>query len=125
MAISNQKITEELHSGPFIFVPYASGFRLDDVVPGTFLSPEEVCWHDSTGSLHLMEEIHSQCSSTGVSYHPLNKTLSNIYPGLHHFFINNCGVQETPLLRSYLKILLQLSAVALPSQAANAVSDQI
>ena len=125
MATSKQKIREELHSGPFIFVPYASGSSLDDVVAGIFLSPEEVCWHDSTGSLDQMKEIHPQCSLTDVAHHPLSKMLSNIYPGLRDFFIDGCEVREAPPLHSYLQILLQLSTVALPSQAANVVSNQI
>jgi hypothetical protein len=125
MATSKQKITEELHSGPFIFVPYASGAMLDDTVPGIFLSPEEVCWHDSTGSLDQVKEFLPQCSLTEVTHHPLSKMLSNMYPGLRDFFIDGCKVHETPPLQSYLQILLQLSTVALPSQAANAVSNQI
>jgi len=125
VATSKQKITEELHSGPFIFVPYASGSTFDDVVPGIFLSPEDVCWHDSTGSLDQMKEFHPQCSLTEVTHHLLSKMLSNIYPGLRDFFIDGCKVHETPPLQSYLQILLQLSTVALPSQAANTVSNQI
>lgn len=125
MASSKQRIVEEFHSGPSIFVPYASSSRHEDVVSGTFLSPEEVYWHDSTSFVDQIKQIHPQCSSTGVIHGPLNKTLCNFYPGLHDFFVDGCGVPETPPLRSYLQILLHLSKVTLPSQAANAVSNQI
>ncbi|XP_050285644.1 protein NO VEIN-like isoform X2 [Quercus robur] len=121
MATSRHKITEALHSGSCIFVPYASGSSHEDVVPGTFLSPEEICWHDPTGCLDQIKEMNPQCSLTEVIHCPLNKTLSNIYPGLRDFFVYSCRVHETPPLRSYLRILLQLSTVALPSQTANAV----
>ncbi|XP_065628200.1 protein NO VEIN-like [Quercus suber] len=121
MATSTHKITEALHSGSCIFVPYASGSRHEDVVPGMFLSPEEICWHDPTGCLDQIKEMNPQCSLTEVIHCPLNKTLSNIYPGLRDFFVYSCRVHETPPLRSYLRILLQLSTVALPSQTANAV----
>ncbi|KAG6731183.1 hypothetical protein I3842_01G116900 [Carya illinoinensis] len=120
MATSKQKIKEELHSGPFIFVPYTSGSSLEEMLPGIFLSPEEVCWHDSTGSLDQMKEI-PHCSLTEVTHHPLNKTLSSTYPGLRDFFIDGCGVHETPPLCSYIQILMHLSAISLPSLSANAV----
>ncbi|KAK7851228.1 hypothetical protein CFP56_042716, partial [Quercus suber] len=120
MATSRHKITEELHSGSCVFVPYASGSSREDVVPGMFLSPEEICWHDPTGCLDQIKEINPQSSLTEVTHCPLKMTLSNIYPGLPYFFIDGCGVYETPPLRSYLQILLQLSTVTLPSQAANA-----
>ncbi|BFG15404.1 hypothetical protein CerSpe_016780 [Prunus speciosa] len=121
LAASKEKIAEAFHSGPSIFVPHASSFRHEDVVSGTLLSPEEVYWHDSTSFVDQIREIHRQCSSTGVTHGPLNKTLCNFYPGLHDFFVDGCGVHETPPLRSYLQILLHLSNIALPSQAANAV----
>ncbi|KAJ0093254.1 hypothetical protein Patl1_26032 [Pistacia atlantica] len=121
MTASKRKITEELHSEPFIFVPYTSGEGYEDVVPGVFLSSEQVYWHDSTGTADLMKKMHPQCSSIGVSMQQMTKMLSDVYPGLHEFFVNRCGVHETPSFRSYLEILLQLSTVALPSQAANVV----
>ncbi|KAM1049770.1 hypothetical protein ACFX11_031840 [Malus domestica] len=121
MAASTEKIAEVFHSGPSIFIPYASSFRHEDVVSGTLLSPAEVYWHDSTSFVDQIREIHRQCSSAGVAHGPLIKTLCNFYPGLHDFFVNVCGVHETPPLRSYIQILLHLSNVALPSQAASAV----
>ncbi|KAJ1407274.1 hypothetical protein SESBI_24376 [Sesbania bispinosa] len=65
-----------------------------------------------------MEEFHPQCSS---SHSPINKSLCNIYPGLHGFFVDECGVQETPPLHRYIQILVQLSTVTLPSQAADKI----
>ncbi|CBI17221.3 unnamed protein product, partial [Vitis vinifera] len=118
---SSQKIAKEFLSGPFIFVPCASGSRHEDVVSGMLLSVEDVYWHDSTGSVDRMKEILPQCDSVGVVDHPLSKMLCNVYPGHHDFFVNGCGVHESPSLHSYIEILVQLSAVALPSQAANAV----
>lgn len=125
MASSKLRIVEEFHSKPSIFVPYASSSRHEDVVSGIFLSPQEVYWHDSTSLVDQIKHIHPQCSSTGVTHGPLIKTLCNFYPGLHDFFVDGCGVPETPPVRSYLQILLHLSKVALPSQAANAVSNHI
>ncbi|KAL4331696.1 hypothetical protein HN51_038485 [Arachis hypogaea] len=116
MAASKQKTMENLMSGPFIFVPYSSVSSDDDVVCGTFLYPNEVYWHDSTGSVQEMKEFHPQCSS---SLSPINKSLCTIYPGLRGFFVEECGVQESPPLRSYIQILLQLSTATLPSQAAD------
>ncbi|CAL2227485.1 unnamed protein product [Prunus armeniaca] len=121
MAPSNQRITDEFHPGPFIFVPYEASFSHEDVVSGIFLSPEEVYWDDSTSFVNHIKGIRPQYSSTGINHIPLNKMLSNFYPGLHDFFVGGCGVHEIPALRSYLRILLDLSNIALPSQAANAV----
>lgn len=119
MATSKQKTMEDLMSGPFIFIPYSSAYNHDDDVCGTFVYPNEVYWHDSTGSVQKMEEFHPQCNS---SHSPINKSLCNIYPGLRGFFVDECGVREAPPLHSYIEILLQLSTVTLPSQAADKVS---
>ncbi|XP_057958300.1 protein NO VEIN isoform X2 [Malania oleifera] len=120
MTSSRQKIMREFCSGPFIFVPYTSGSQHEDVVSGMFLPPEEVYWYDLTGSKDQLE-VNLQHRFIGAANSPLNKTLCNVYPGLHDFFVNECGVQEIPSFRSYLQFLLQLSSIALPSQAANAV----
>ncbi|KAE8650296.1 protein NO VEIN [Cucumis sativus] len=117
MASSKQKILEELHSGPFIFVPIVPNSRHEDVVSGIFLSPKEVYWHDPIVSIDEIKDMHLQCSLTKMVDSPIIKTLCNIYPGLKKFFISECGVHEYPPLRSYLQFLKQLSAVALPSQA--------
>ncbi|KAL2469415.1 Histidine kinase [Abeliophyllum distichum] len=119
MATSKQKIMEELHSGLFIFVPCASGYSREDAIPGAFLSPQEVYWYDSTGSMDQLKLIdHDSVSDIASS---LRKMLCNFYPNLHDFFVNECGVDENPPLRSYLQILLQLSTIALPNQAAKTV----
>ncbi|TYH83645.1 hypothetical protein ES332_D02G145400v1 [Gossypium tomentosum] len=116
---SRKEIAEEFHAASSIFVPYKLASRPDDVVSGLFLSSKEVYWHDSTGA---MDETynHSQ-SGSSENQCPLNRTLSNIYPGLRDFFVNECKVPEKPSFCNYLDILLQLSAVTLPSQAAHAV----
>ncbi|KAK9266385.1 hypothetical protein L1049_027287 [Liquidambar formosana] len=121
MATSRQKIVEEFHSGPFIFVPCASVSKHEDLVPGILLSADEVYWNDSTGCMDQMKVINPQCDAIGGIYGPLSKTLCSVYPGLRDFFVNGCGVHEIPPFRSYLHILLQFSTVALPCQAANAV----
>ncbi|RDX88172.1 hypothetical protein CR513_30268, partial [Mucuna pruriens] len=122
MGSSKEKTMEDLMSGPFIFVPCSSVYDHDDAVCGTFLYPNEVYWHDSTGSVQQMKEYHSQYSS---SYSPINKSLCNIYPSLRGFFVDECRVQEAPPLCSYIQILLQLSTVTLPSQAADKVSSEL
>ncbi|KAJ9182462.1 hypothetical protein P3X46_006457 [Hevea brasiliensis] len=121
MAASKKKVLEALLSVSFIFVPYESGSRHEDLVSGVFLSSEEVYWHDPTGSINNMKEVHPQCGLTGVPQRPLSKTLCNVYSGLHDFFVKECGVHEIPSCRSYFDILRQLSTVALPSQAASTV----
>ncbi|CAK7328430.1 unnamed protein product [Dovyalis caffra] len=118
---SRNKVSEAFRSGPFIFVPCKSGSRHEDLVPGVFLSAEDVYWHDPTGSMDRMKEIHPQGGSTSVTQCPLSKTLCNVYPGLRDFFVNECGVSEIPTYLSYLDILLQLSIAVLPSQAASTV----
>lgn len=119
MSTSKQKIVEELHSGPFIFVPCASDSSREDAIPGAFLSPQEVYWYDSTGSMDQME-LNDQDRVSDIAS-SLRKMLRNFYPNLHDFFVNECGVDEIPPFLSYLEILLQLSTIALPHQAAKTV----
>ncbi|CAJ1939132.1 unnamed protein product [Sphenostylis stenocarpa] len=118
MASSKKKTMEDLMSGPFIFIPYSSVYDHNDAVCGTFVYPNEVYWHDSTGSVQQMKEFHPQSNS---SYSPINKSLCNIYPSLRGFFVDECQVQEAPPLCSYIQILLQLSTITLPSQAADKI----
>ncbi|XP_022722630.1 uncharacterized protein LOC111279838 isoform X2 [Durio zibethinus] len=117
---SSQKISVEFHSASSIFVPYKLASKPDDLVSGIFLSSKEVNWHDSTGTMDQMYN-HSQSGVFVENQRPLKRTLSNVYPGLHDFFVNECQVPEKPSFCGYLDILLQLSALTLPSQAANAV----
>ncbi|XP_052207754.1 protein NO VEIN isoform X2 [Diospyros lotus] len=100
--------------------PYMASFSDEDIVPGGFFHPSEVYWHDVTGSVKKIKEIHSHCHSN-VTDHPVCKTLCNIYPSLHVFFVGECGVSEMPNFHGYLQILQHLATVALPSQAANTV----
>ena len=122
MASSKKKTMDDLMSGPFIFIPYSSVHDYNDAVCGTFVYPNEVYWQDSTGSVQQMKEFHPQCNS---SCSPINKSLCNIYPTLRGFFVDECQVQEAPSLCSYIQILLQLSTVTLPSQAADKVSFEL
>ncbi|KAI3459682.1 hypothetical protein Pfo_016345 [Paulownia fortunei] len=119
MAISKKKVIEELLSGPFIFVPVASSYSGEDAVTGALLSPQEVYWHDTIGTVDQIKSVHPECVSSIASPH--RKMLYNIYPNLHDFFVNECGVDESPPFCSYLQILLQLSTTALPHQAAKRV----
>lgn len=121
MVTSNRKIMSTLTSGAFIFVPYSAGSSYQDVVSGVLMSPEEVYWHDLTGSVDSVKGIRPSTDLAGTTHGPCSNMLKSIYPGLHDFFVNDCGVQETPPFRNYLQILQQLSAVALPSQAAKTV----
>ncbi|KAJ6836182.1 uncharacterized protein M6B38_326795 [Iris pallida] len=118
--MSNLKIPEEFISGSFIFVPFLSSFKHEDDMPGIFLSPKELYWQDPTGCVDKMKELVHLYTSTTTSSLPC-KTLAAYYPSLHDFFVNMCTVQEVPSFSSYLQILLQLSSVALPSQAAREV----
>lgn len=121
ISTSKQRIIEKFHSSPSIFVPCESGIRHEDVVSGVFLSVGEVCWHDSTGSINQLKEIHRQC---GLIAEPLcSKTLCDVYPGFHDFFVKECSVLEMPSFRGYLRIVLELSRNTLPSCAASSVSN--
>ncbi|EEF44191.1 conserved hypothetical protein [Ricinus communis] len=121
MAASKKQISEALHLAPFIFVPFESGLRHDDMVFGVFLSSEDVYWHDPIGSVDRMKEIHPRYGLAGLPKQPVSKTLCDIYTGLHDFFVKECGVREIPSCGCYFDILKQLSTVALPSQAAGTV----
>ncbi|XP_071735691.1 protein NO VEIN-like [Rutidosis leptorrhynchoides] len=119
MSISRQKIMQHLQSQAFIYVPYSFSC-MDEVAPGSFLSPDEVYWHDSTGSMERIKSTHPQFDRNMT--HPIfSKMLCNVYPGLRYFFVNELGVPENPPFVGYLQSLQQLSASSLPSQAAKTV----
>ncbi|CAI9778566.1 unnamed protein product [Fraxinus pennsylvanica] len=120
MATSKLKIVEDLCSGPFIFVPCLSSSSSEDTVPGLFMSVKEVHWHDSIVSMNQAELFHPKCDSD-VPHYPICKALCSVYPDLRDFFVKECGVNENPPLCSYLDILLHLSTIMLPSQAAKDV----
>lgn len=122
IATSEQRVVNDLCEGPFIFVPHISGSWPEDAVSGVFLSRKEVYWHDSTGFTDQMKVVHPE-HVTGLTQCPVAKMLCGVYPSLHDFFVNICGVDEFPPFHGYLQILMQLSAVALPSEAAKTVSD--
>lgn len=123
MATSKLKIIKDLCSGPFIFVPCLSSSSSEDTVPGVFMSAQEVHWHESIVSMNQAELFHPKCDSD-VPCYPFSKALCNVYPDLRDFFVRECGVNENPPLCSYLEILLHLSTIMLPSQAAREVSNQ-
>ena len=119
MSISRQKIMDSLNSQAFIFVPH-SHTSTNEVVSGVFLSPHEVFWHDSTGSLEQLKSADPKVDQN-LTNSPLSKMLCNVYPGLHYFFVTEFGVAENPPLLGYLQSLLQLSSTVLPSQTAKTV----
>ncbi|OIT36630.1 hypothetical protein A4A49_21692 [Nicotiana attenuata] len=120
MNTSERKVVEALREGPSVFVPSKFGASLEDTVPGVLLSLKEVFWHDSTGSVDQVKMVYSKFDEHSVPY-PVTRILCSVYPGLHDFFVNRCGVDELPHFHGYLQILLHLSAVALPSQEAKKV----
>ncbi|CAN0875182.1 Protein NO VEIN [Linum grandiflorum] len=117
---SKKNVQEAFQSGPFIFVPFKTASKHNNLVSGVFLRPEEVYWDDPTGSLHQMKLLQQRTSTT-MHQNPSDKTLCHVYPGLHDFFVNQCGVCETPSNSSYLDILRQLSTLAPPFEPASAV----
>lgn len=121
MTSSKQKTIQQLSSGPFIFVPLVPAISPDDIMTGSLLSPKEVYWHDTTGSMDRIKQLHPKCVSD-MTHLSFSKMLCNFYPTLHDFFVNECGVEEIPPSNSYVQILLQLSTVSLPSEAATTVS---
>ncbi|XP_021745800.1 uncharacterized protein LOC110711690 isoform X2 [Chenopodium quinoa] len=114
MTTCRQQVLDALKSGPFIFIPCASVKLYEDVVHGVLLSPDEAYWHDSTGALDCRKHVKNSVEAS-------SKTLCSIYPGLHDFFVSECGVNEAPSFSHYLQILRQLSENSSPLQAANAV----
>ncbi|KAJ9555632.1 hypothetical protein OSB04_010246 [Centaurea solstitialis] len=108
LASSNQKNVASLCCGAFIFIPFSSSVSSSEVEPGVLLSPQDVYWHDSM--------IHPD-------QREFSKMLCNLYPSLHDFFVNECGVKENPPLLDYLKLLRHLSTVDTPLEAAKKVFD--
>lgn len=117
------KIITELISEPFIFVPSSLGFVNEDEISGTFLSPNEVHWHDSVGLCNLMEVSDASSKSSGGNEYPI-RTLCSVYPGLMDFFVTVCGVQGMPSFSAHFQKLRHLAETSLPSQAAKQVSKQ-
>lgn len=113
---------EELLLRPFIFVPNTSICSDEDALPGTLLSPQEVYWQDSIGSVGKIKSSNPEIGSR-IAGSPQRKMLCNLYPNLQDFFVTEYKVVGSPPLSSYLQILLQLSAISLPHQATKKVSD--
>ncbi|XP_051130076.1 protein NO VEIN [Andrographis paniculata] len=120
MSHSKQKVVEELQSGPSIFVPNTVHSFNEDSITGVLLSPHEVYWHDPIDSVDLLRITQPECTPS-VTCNPYSKMLYKLYPNLHEFFVTECRVDESPPFNSYFKILLQLSGMALPHQAAKKV----
>lgn len=108
---STEKPTN-LKSSLYIFLPSVNPPDETEVVPGIFLSPAQVYWDDPTGCLDLIRETDHKGTST----------LSSLYPHLHDFFVTACGVLESPPSDKYFDILLQISHVRSPKEAAHGVS---
>lgn len=125
IATSKGKVAQEFRSGACIFVPFANKSRHEDVISGLFLSPAEVYWDDPTGCVDRTKELVLRRTSIDEVNCSLTKTLAHIYPSLHDFFVNECGVHKIPPFCSYLQILHNLSSISLPSEAADAVSIHI
>lgn len=111
----------EVRLGLYIFIPFICASRCMDVVPGTFMSPSEVFWHDPTGCMDLLMETILPHVSTSENRSLPCMTLSSLYPGLHDFFVIDCGVLKTPPPNRYLQILLQLALITSPKEASHEV----
>ncbi|KAI3935471.1 hypothetical protein MKW98_027611, partial [Papaver atlanticum] len=125
MDSSKSKIAAAFSMGPSIFVPLENVSRHDDVVHGMLLSQDDVYWHDPTGSVDLARKFILQSGSINKINCHLSNTLAQVYHGLHDFSVHGCGISQTPPSKSYIQILMQLSDVALPSQAAKVVYEVI
>jgi hypothetical protein len=103
-----------LKSSLYIFLPSVNPPDQTEVVPGIFLSPAQVYWDDPTGCFHLIRKTDHKGFQTS--------TVSSLYPDLHDFFVTACGVLESPPSDKYFDILLQISHVKSPKEAAHGVS---
>jgi hypothetical protein len=113
MISSSTDKPKHLKSSMFIFLPSVNPPDQTEAVPGIFLSPEQVYWDDPTCCLDLIKK-----SPKGFQTY----TIASLYPNLHDFFVTACGVLESPPSDKYFDILLQISCVKSPKEAAHAVS---
>nr|ABF99415.1 expressed protein [Oryza sativa Japonica Group] len=109
-------IKREFLSCSSIFTPLNRA-RSNDFVPGKFLSPKDLYWHDPTGCSEIITEKVISMKNK-ISMFP-RKMLSSAYPSLCEFFTEACGVPKVPKTSDYVDILLGLSNAALPSEVAN------
>lgn len=107
---------EDIRSSLLVFIPSVLNSRHLDVVPGLFMTLDEVHWHDPTGCIDLLMKKKRKNISKSEVKHSSCVTLATFYPGLHDFFVLDCGVLESPSFGRYLQILLQLSSSVLPSE---------
>jgi hypothetical protein len=117
VADSKIDIKREFMSSPSIFTPLQRP-RASEVIPGSFLAPEDLYWHDPTGCFEITEDF---IATRNRSMFP-RRMLSAAYPNLCELFTLTCGVPKAPTTSNYVEMLLRLSTIALPSQAANHVS---
>jgi hypothetical protein len=110
-------IKREFLSSPSIFTPLQRP-RSSEVIPGKFLLPKDLYWHDPTGCSEITEEFVATKSRRMFP----RRMLSVAYPSLCEFFTEACGVPKVPKTSNYVEMLMLLSTAALPSQAANHVS---
>ncbi|CAL4936546.1 unnamed protein product [Urochloa decumbens] len=116
VADSKIDIKREFLSSPSIFTPLQRP-RSNEVIPGKFLPPKDLYWHDPTGCSEITEEFVAK-QNRGMF---LRRMLSVAYPSLCEFFTEACGVPKVPTTSNYVEMLIRLSTAALPSQAANHV----
>ncbi|KAL5208998.1 hypothetical protein ABZP36_004621 [Zizania latifolia] len=110
-------IKREFLSCSSIFTPLSRP-RYNEPIPGKFLSPKDLYWHDPTGCSEIITD--EVASVKNMSMSP-RRMLSSAYPSLCEFFTEACGISKVPKTSDYVEILLQLSNAALPSQVANQV----
>ncbi|CAN6347979.1 unnamed protein product [Urochloa humidicola] len=111
--VSSTEKPKHLISSIYIFLPFVNPPDQTEAVPGIFLSPAQVYWDDPTSCLDLINKRDPKGFQTC--------TISSLYPNLHDFFVTACGVLESPTSDEYFEILLQISHVKSPKEAAHAV----
>uniref|UniRef100_A0ACD5X9X7 Uncharacterized protein n=1 Tax=Avena sativa TaxID=4498 RepID=A0ACD5X9X7_AVESA len=109
-------IKQDFMSCSSIFTPLLRP-RSSEAVPGKFLPPKDLYWHDPTGCFETAEEY---VLIKNKRMFP-RRMLCSAYPSLCEFFTGTCGVPKVPTTSDYVEMLLRLSNVALPSQVAHQV----
>ncbi|KAL3693177.1 hypothetical protein R1sor_006828 [Riccia sorocarpa] len=112
-----ERILSVLRTEASIFIPSNWNRVHEEVQPGKFYPLERVCWSDPTQTLSL---ITSDPETTVLL--PVIP-LSNIYHGLHDFFVGECLVQEKPDFDGYLEVLRRIAAEQLPSSVLDKVME--
>uniref|UniRef100_A0ACD6AAF5 Uncharacterized protein n=1 Tax=Avena sativa TaxID=4498 RepID=A0ACD6AAF5_AVESA len=109
-------IKRDFMSCSSIFTPLLRP-RSTEAVPGKFLPPKDLYWHDPTGCFETTEEL--VLIKKKIMFP--RRMLCSAYPSLCEFFTEACGVPKVPTTSDYVEMLLRLSKVALPSQVAHQV----